>query len=129
MPAGVDQEVQQLLAVGALSLKVMERFVRAQRLSGVSWAGVGRLLGVTRQSAWARWRYLDDEPVEVVRMRSGAGVVEGVVVCSRTGAAAGRLEQTMVARYGAVPAQRLRAVLPAGDEYLDDLGDVEGVVL
>ena len=36
--------------------------VRTARLSGKSWAEIATHLGVTRQSAWERWRDLDDSP-------------------------------------------------------------------
>jgi hypothetical protein len=36
--------------------------VRAARLHGKSWAEIATRLGVTRQSAWERWRDLDDSP-------------------------------------------------------------------
>jgi hypothetical protein len=36
--------------------------VRAARTSGKSWTEIATRLGVTRQSAWERWRDLDDEP-------------------------------------------------------------------
>ncbi len=36
--------------------------VRAARLHGKSWAEIATYLGVTRQSAWERWRDLDDSP-------------------------------------------------------------------
>jgi hypothetical protein len=42
--------------------------VRAARVHGKSWAEIATHLGVTRQSAWERWRDLDDSP--------GAGEVE-----------------------------------------------------
>jgi hypothetical protein len=35
--------------------------VRTARRHGKSWAEIATLLGVTRQSAWERWRDLDDE--------------------------------------------------------------------
>jgi hypothetical protein len=34
--------------------------VRAARLHGKSWAEIATHVGVTRQSAWERWRDLDD---------------------------------------------------------------------
>src|SRR5690349_6807968 len=34
--------------------------VRAARRHGLSWAEIATRLGVTRQSAWERWRDLDD---------------------------------------------------------------------
>src|SRR5271156_1966408 len=36
--------------------------VRAARAHGKSWAEIATHLGVTRQSAWERWRDLDDSP-------------------------------------------------------------------
>ncbi len=48
--------------------------VRAARLSGKSWAEIATHLGVTRQSAWERWRDLDDslgsEASQLVQMRA-----------------------------------------------------------
>jgi hypothetical protein len=44
--------------------------VRAARRSGKSWAEIATRLGVTRQSAWERWRDLDEAPAE-----SGPSVV------------------------------------------------------
>jgi hypothetical protein len=38
--------------------------VRAARRAGKSWAEIAIKLGVTRQSAWERWRDLDAEPAE-----------------------------------------------------------------
>jgi PASTA domain len=40
--------------------------VRTARRHGKSWAEIATLLGVTRQSAWERWRDLDDEPDDAV---------------------------------------------------------------
>jgi hypothetical protein len=36
--------------------------VRAAGLHGKPWAEIATQLGVTRQSAWERWRDLDDAP-------------------------------------------------------------------
>src|SRR5215207_3891347 len=36
--------------------------VRAARRDRKSWAEIATRLGVSRQSAWERWRELDDEP-------------------------------------------------------------------
>jgi transposase-like protein len=48
--------------------------VRAARLGGKSWAEIATHLGVTRQSAWERWRDLDDAfgsaASELVQMRA-----------------------------------------------------------
>ncbi len=48
--------------------------VRAARLSGKSWAEIAAHLGVTRQSAWERWRDLDDSfgsaASQLVQMRA-----------------------------------------------------------
>lgn len=40
--------------------------VRAARLHGKPWAEIATQLGVTRQSAWERWRDLDDAPSTVL---------------------------------------------------------------
>jgi PASTA domain len=40
--------------------------VRTARRHGKSWAEIATRLGVTRQSAWERWRDLDDEPDDAV---------------------------------------------------------------
>jgi len=45
--------------------------VRAARVHGKSWAEIATRLGVTRQSAWERWRDLDDSP--------GPGAESGVL--------------------------------------------------
>lgn len=126
MPAGIDPDVARLQQLGALSLEVLERFVRTQRLSGVSWAGVGRLLGCTRQSAWRRWRHVDEYAVEVVRVRDVLGVRQALIVCAHTGAASGRLEDAFVAAYGSVPAERMRGCVPAIDVERQDV--IDGVL-
>lgn len=40
--------------------------VRAARRQGRSWAEIATKLGVTRQSAWERWRELDEPALDVV---------------------------------------------------------------
>jgi hypothetical protein len=51
--------------------------VRTARRHGKSWAEIAVKLGVTRQSAWERWRDLDDAPSPT---REGEGdVVEGII--------------------------------------------------
>jgi hypothetical protein len=51
--------------------------VRAARLHGKSWAEIATHLGVTRQSAWERWRDLDEsarrEPSESTILDDAAG--------------------------------------------------------
>ena len=51
--------------------------VRTARRHGKSWAEIAVKLGVTRQSAWERWRDLDDAPS--VAGTDVAGVLEGAV--------------------------------------------------
>jgi hypothetical protein len=65
--------------------------VRAARRARRSWAEIATKLGITRQSAWEKWRDLDDEPDDglgpvlrdaadaVVRRVRGSGVVPDVV--------------------------------------------------
>ena len=35
--------------------------VKAARKSGASWTAIGKVLGVSRQAAWERYRHIDDE--------------------------------------------------------------------
>ncbi len=41
--------------------------VRTARGTGKSWAEIATRLGITRQSAWEKWRDLDEAPVETAR--------------------------------------------------------------
>lgn len=54
--------------------------VRSARREGRSWAEIATRLGVTRQSAWERWRELDDDataaPVEPLAAAGGAAPSE-----------------------------------------------------
>lgn len=36
-----------------------EATIRAARLAGASWGQIGKALGVTKQSAWERYRHID----------------------------------------------------------------------
>lgn len=53
--------------------------VRTARRHGKSWAEIAVKLGVTRQSAWERWRDLDETPVEGPTVRRLAKPVDEVV--------------------------------------------------
>jgi hypothetical protein len=54
--------------------------VRAARADGRSWAEIATHLGVTRQSAWERWRDLDDPDENIV-----AAVADELVTTRRRG--------------------------------------------
>jgi hypothetical protein len=58
-------------------LALLESAVLRARLSGASWADVGRSLGITRQAARQRWCYLDDAddagPIAIVIDQTPAG--------------------------------------------------------
>lgn len=47
--------------------------VRASRRHGRSWAEIATRLGVTRQSAWERWRDLDDDAATAAQQDAVAG--------------------------------------------------------
>jgi hypothetical protein len=49
--------------------------VRTARLRGKSWAEIATHLGVTRQSAWERWRDLDDAPASESQLRQESTVL------------------------------------------------------
>ena len=53
--------------------------VRTARRHGKSWAEIATKLGVTRQSAWERWRELDETPGEGPVLRRQANTVDDVV--------------------------------------------------
>ncbi len=53
--------------------------VRTARRNGKSWAEIAVKLGVTRQSAWERWRDLDEAPMEGPTLRRLAKPVDEVV--------------------------------------------------
>src|SRR5580698_10450690 len=51
--------------------------VRTARSHGRSWAEIATHLGVTRQSAWERWRDLDDSPRGEPPLSSESTVLDG----------------------------------------------------
>jgi transposase-like protein len=67
-PGSRDREPDPLAALGHVGTvrrmldEVELRAVRSARLRGKSWAEIATRLGVTRQSAWEKWRDLDDSP-------------------------------------------------------------------
>lgn len=62
--------------------------VRAARAAGRSWAEIATMLGVTRQSAWEKWRDLDEAPAGPAADARGA-------VLSRAAAAVARRRGTV----------------------------------
>ena len=52
--------------------------VRTARRHNKSWAEIATQLGITRQSAWERWRDLDDEPAATRQPPALEAVVESV---------------------------------------------------
>lgn len=62
--------------------------VRTARRHGKSWAEIATKLGVTRQSAWERWRELDETPGEGPVIRGLANPVDEVVEAVAAGLAA-----------------------------------------
>ena len=64
-PRGDDDGLASLSDIGAVRRMLDQAelaAVRTARRSGKSWAEIATHLGVTRQSAWERWRDLDDSP-------------------------------------------------------------------
>jgi len=53
--------------------------VRTARRHGKSWAEIATKLGVTRQSAWERWRELDEAPIQGPEVRRLAKRIDEVV--------------------------------------------------
>jgi hypothetical protein len=52
-----------------------EKRVQRMRAAGASWQEVGSVLGITRQSAWERFRYLPGPPTN----RKAQGIPDGVL--------------------------------------------------
>ncbi len=52
--------------------------VRTSRRHGKSWAEISTRLGVTRQSAWERWRELDETPAPASRVESRGATISRV---------------------------------------------------
>ena len=64
-PGGDDDGLASLSDIGVVRRMLDQAelaAVRTARLSGKSWAEIATHLGITRQSAWERWRDLDDSP-------------------------------------------------------------------
>jgi DNA invertase Pin-like site-specific DNA recombinase len=64
-PGGDDDGLASLSDIGVVRRMLDQAelaAVRTARLSGKSWAEIATHLGITRQSAWERWRDLDDPP-------------------------------------------------------------------
>ena len=77
--------------------------VRAARAQGRSWAEIATHLGVTRQSAWERWRDLDDETDAValvvedaVRTRRGKRGPEQIAVPDVIGLSTGDARHILI---------------------------------
>jgi len=63
--SGRDEALDALADIGVVRRlldQVELAAVRTARARGSSWAEIATRLGVTRQSAWERWRDVDDEP-------------------------------------------------------------------
>lgn len=79
--------------------------VRTARRHGKSWAEIATRLGVTRQSAWERWRELDESLDEPRRESSSAAATRSVTASA--GAAPG--DAPLASRRGPVSIERAAA--------------------
>ena len=95
-PGGGDDALDALADVGTVR-RLLDQVelvaVRTARRSGKSWAEVATRLGVTRQSAWERWRELD-EPGPEASAREQA--VEAAAVALTAERASARRRQSSV---------------------------------
>ena len=104
-PGSRDREPEAVDALGDVGQvrrmldEVEMRAVRSARLRGRSWAEIATRLGVTRQSAWEKWRDLDEPRAAEAGAVTGAEPVTGAD--AGTGA-----ESVTGAESGAVPIAR-----------------------
>src|SRR6476659_5254166 len=77
-PDDGDAALAALTDVGAVH-RILDQFeliaVRTARRHGKSWAEIATRLGVTRQSAWERWRDLDEADGGSTQRRASDDVV------------------------------------------------------
>jgi hypothetical protein len=87
----------------------LARAIYRMRFAGASWGDVGRALGITREGARKRWRWLDDVTGDVAVV-----LVDGQVVyrCTVTGTEAAAIDLTPAGRLTA--ATRVRAIAAGG---------------
>jgi PASTA domain len=86
--------------------------VRTARRHGKSWSEIATKLGVTRQSAWERWRDLDDEPSDAGTTDTGTtdtGTTD--TAATDTGAAVLQTAATELARRQAQQLRRRSSVV------------------
>jgi hypothetical protein len=60
LPANPVASIAALPAVSRAIHRRTEEAVAQMRVAGLSWADIGRELGITRQGASQRWRYVDE---------------------------------------------------------------------
>jgi hypothetical protein len=58
-PEAAEEALQHIRLIRSLLDQAEMNAVRTARHGGASWAEIATMLGVTRQSAWERWRDLD----------------------------------------------------------------------
>ena len=95
--SGADDGLAALSDVGTVRRALDQaelKAVRAARQRGKSWAEIATYLGVTRQSAWERWRDLDASP------RTGDAEEDAVAVPTTLADAAGHLIDMRVRERG-----------------------------
>jgi hypothetical protein len=100
-PAHPDDGDQALDALGDVGLvrRLLDQAeliaVRTARRHGKSWAEIATRLGVTRQSAWERWRDLDEAPVPEPAAELPTRPAEGRPAAGGAGEDLGRTARAM----------------------------------
>jgi PASTA domain/Homeodomain-like domain len=100
-PEGVGEGALSALADIGLARRLLDQAelaaVQAARRGGKSWAEIATALGVTRQSAWERWRDLDGPPEPAVAPGdagpAGAGLAGGSIPADIASWAARRMRR------------------------------------
>jgi hypothetical protein len=59
-PEAAERALQDIRLIRGLLQQAEMNAVKTARVGGASWTEIATMLGVSRQSAWERWRDLDD---------------------------------------------------------------------
>ncbi len=107
-------DLARILAAGDQLHRLLEGQVHAQRLAGASWSAIAAQLGVSKQSAHERWKYLDGPGYGdrlLKRARTPLGTWQGYYGSPLTAAAFGPEQIEQVREHGAITSHHPRLAI------------------